>query len=57
MRTCPALMSIVPLLQRQALPFVIVAGGSYERLILDYEGAQVAHWLNDRGVVAFVLYE
>jgi len=50
-------MSIVPLLQRQALPFVIVAGGSYERLILDYEGAQVAHWLNDRGVVAFVLYE
>lgn len=35
---------------------VVVPGGSYERLMLDHEGAQVAHWLNDRGVAAFVLH-
>ena len=35
---------------------MIVPGGSYESLMLDYEGGQVAQWLNDRGVAAFVLH-
>jgi acetyl esterase/lipase len=33
-----------------------VPGGSYEQLSLAPEGAQVARWLNDRAVVAFVLH-
>jgi acetyl esterase/lipase len=35
---------------------VVVPGGSYEHLSLDHEGAQVALWLNDRAVAAFVLH-
>ena len=35
---------------------LVVPGGSYQYLALDHEGAQVARWLNDRGVTAFVLH-
>jgi len=34
---------------------VICPGGGYAHLALDYEGAQVAQWLNSIGVAAFVL--
>jgi acetyl esterase/lipase len=35
---------------------LVVPGGAYHHLALDHEGAQVAQWLNDRGVAAFVLH-
>jgi acetyl esterase/lipase len=35
---------------------VVVPGGGYHSLALDHEGAQIARWLNDRGVAAFVLH-
>jgi acetyl esterase/lipase len=34
---------------------VICPGGGYGFLAVDHEGEQVAHWLNERGVAAFVL--
>ena len=34
---------------------VVCPGGGYSELAIDKEGTQVAHWLNDRGVAAFVL--
>ena len=35
---------------------LVVPGGGYVALALDHEGAQVAQWLNERGVAAFVLH-
>lgn len=35
---------------------LVIPGGSYMHLALDHEGAQIAQWLNDRGVAAFVLH-
>ena len=34
---------------------VIAPGGGYQNLAMGYEGTDVAHWLNERGVAAFVL--
>lgn len=34
---------------------VVAPGGGYEHLATDKEGTDVAHWLNARGVAAFVL--
>ncbi|MEO6909901.1 MAG: alpha/beta hydrolase [Edaphobacter sp.] len=34
---------------------VIAPGGGYQELEMGYEGTDVAHWLNERGVAAFVL--
>src|SRR5487761_57827 len=34
---------------------VIAPGGGYKNLAMSYEGIDVAHWLNERGVAAFVL--
>jgi acetyl esterase/lipase len=34
---------------------VIAPGGGYQHLAMGYEGTDVAHWLNERGVAAFVL--
>ena len=34
---------------------VVAPGGGYQHLAMDHEGAQVARWLNERGVAAFVL--
>ncbi len=34
---------------------VVAPGGGYQNLAMDHEGAQVARWLNERGVAAFVL--
>ena len=36
---------------------VICPGGGYGFLAVDHEGKQVAQWLNERGVAAFVLNE
>jgi acetyl esterase/lipase len=34
---------------------VICPGGGYRNLAMDHEGAQIADWLNERGVSAFIL--
>jgi acetyl esterase/lipase len=34
---------------------VVAPGGGYEHLSMGYEGVDIAHWLNARGVAAFVL--
>ena len=34
---------------------LVCPGGSYSHLAMDHEGAQIARWLNERGVTAFVL--
>src|SRR5437764_14221652 len=34
---------------------VVCPGGGYGFLAVDHEGRDVAHWLNQRGVTAFVL--
>lgn len=34
---------------------VVCPGGSYHNLAMDHEGTQVAEWLNERGISAFVL--
>jgi acetyl esterase/lipase len=34
---------------------VVAPGGGYEHLAIQKEGADIAHWLNDHGVAAFVL--
>lgn len=51
--------SIRPYLPRQdratGTGIVICPGGGYGNLAMDHEGRQVARWLNDMGVAAFVL--
>jgi len=52
----PSLLLFVP----PAVPsprsaVVVCPGGGYAGLALDYEGAQVAEWLNAQGLAAFVL--
>jgi acetyl esterase/lipase len=37
------------------LGIVVCPGGGYGHLALDHEGAQIAAWLNDNGIAAFVL--
>jgi acetyl esterase/lipase len=34
---------------------VVVPGGGYQHLAADHEGRQIAEWLNERGMAAFVL--
>lgn len=34
---------------------VICPGGGYRHLAMDHEGVQIAQWLNDRGLAAFIL--
>ena len=33
---------------------VICPGGGYQHLAMDHEGHQIAHWLNDKGIAAFI---
>ena len=35
---------------------IVVPGGGYQFLALDHEGAQVAQWLVERGIMLFVLH-
>ena len=52
----PSLDIYVPTAPATGSAVVVVPGGGYQFLALDHEGAQVARWLNDRGVAAFVLH-
>lgn len=42
--------------KRTSTAVVVCPGGGYGNLALDHEGKQIAKWLNDRGVAAFVLH-
>jgi acetyl esterase/lipase len=52
----PSLDIYLPAAPASGSAVVVVPGGGYEYLALDHEGAQIARWLNDRGVAAFVLH-
>ena len=41
--------------QASGTAVVVCPGGGYGMLAIDYEGQEIAEWLNDRGVAAFVL--
>lgn len=34
---------------------IVCPGGGYQVLLMDWEGVDIAHWLNKRGIAAFVL--
>src|SRR5579862_4889807 len=52
----PALDIYLPETTGVGTGVLVVPGGSYQFLALDHEGAQVAQWLSERGVAAFVLH-
>jgi len=52
----PSLDVYLPAKPAGGAAVVIAPGGGYTHLSLDREGAQAAQWLNDRGVIAFVLH-
>jgi acetyl esterase/lipase len=52
----PTLTPVLPVAGKATGAAVIVApGGGFFGLAIDKEGCQVAHWLADRGIAAFVL--
>ena len=52
----PALDIFLPDKTGSGTAVILFPGGGYQNLELDYEGTDEAHWLNDRGVAAFVLH-
>lgn len=54
--TQPTLTVYLPDPQRATgMAVVICPGGAYHLLAIEHEGTQVAQWLNERGIAAFVL--
>src|SRR5947207_228138 len=54
--TQPTLTAVLPHPSRATGTAVIICpGGGFHSLAIDHEGIEVAHWLNTRGVAAFVL--
>jgi acetyl esterase/lipase len=51
----PILTPYLPAQNPTHTAIVVCPGGGYAMLAIDKEGTQIAHWLNDRGVAAFVL--
>jgi len=51
----PKLTIYLPAANGAASGVVVCPGGGYGMLAMDHEGRQIAQWLNDRGVAAFVL--
>ena len=51
----PTVTPFLPAQNPTHTAIVICPGGGYSGLAIDYEGTEVAQWLNDRGVAAFVL--
>jgi acetyl esterase/lipase len=51
----PALTIYLPSRNTTKTGVVIAPGGGYSHLSMRHEGEDVAHWLNDHGVAAFVL--
>jgi len=52
----PSLDVFLPSKSTQGSAVIVLPGGGYQNLMLDYEGVDEAHWLNERGVAAFVLH-
>jgi acetyl esterase/lipase len=52
----PTLTPYLPAREKATGTAVVVCpGGGYGALAMDHEGKQIAQWLNDRGIAAFVL--
>jgi len=51
----PAIFLYLPSSHRPTPGIVVCPSGSYRSLSLDHEGRQVAEWLNNLGIAAFVL--
>jgi acetyl esterase/lipase len=51
----PRLTVFMPNLQKTQTGVVICPGGGYGMLATDHEGKQVAQWLNNLGIAAFML--
>jgi acetyl esterase/lipase len=51
----PTILLYLPSSQKPTPAVVVCPGGGYTVLALDHEGRQVAEWLNDLGIAAFVL--
>ncbi|WP_334270090.1 alpha/beta hydrolase [Edaphobacter sp. HDX4] len=52
----PELTVYLPITPNPTKTGIVVApGGGYQHLSMEKEGSAIAHWLNDRGVAAFVL--
>lgn len=51
----PRLTVFIPTVQKTQTGVVICPGGGYGMLATDHEGKQVAQWLNNLGVAAFML--
>lgn len=51
----PSITAYIPANNPTHTAVVVCPGGGYVMLAVDKEGTQVAHWLNARGVAAFVL--
>ncbi len=52
----PALDIFLPDKTGSGTAVILFPGGGYQNLELDYEGTDEAHWLNHRGVAAFILH-
>jgi acetyl esterase/lipase len=48
-------LTVYPAAQPNGVAVIVAPGGAWHVLMMDYEGSQVAEWLNARGVTAFVL--
>ena len=51
----PSILAYLPDENATGAACMICPGGGYSVLAMDHEGTQVAEWLNERGVAAFVL--
>jgi acetyl esterase/lipase len=51
----PTITAYLPAANPTKTAVVIAPGGGYQHLAMGYEGADIAAWLNARGVAAFVL--
>lgn len=53
--TTPELIPYVPEGRKDMSAVIIIPGGAFMRQVLCHEGRDVAAWLNERGIAAFVL--
>lgn len=52
--TCPSLTSFIPE-KPNGIAVLIIPGGGWRRLVIDTEGVEIARWLTQLGITAFVL--
>lgn len=57
--TVPTIMPFLPEEEEKTKELraavLVIPGGAYRRLVINYEGVDVAKWLNSKGIAAFVL--